>query len=219
MKKLLYQYKHLFKDKKYKKAFFVGFILLVFAGLINLVLISYIENVQGTYVSDLILDSIPTFSLFWARTIGMAFIVMLALLLAIYNPKYWPVTLKSFGLMYIIRPIFASLTHLKFHPEKIPIPNDYFFMGNLLSAGNDLFFSGHVAFPFMVSLIFWDNKKVRYSFILLSFSSGLVSLFAKTHYSIDIFAAPFIAYGIFKMAERLFQKDLNYIKNIKIEPK
>ena len=37
---------------------------------------------------------------------------------------------------------------------------------------------------------------------------GITVLFAHVHYSIDVFAAPFITYAIFKLAElELFTKD------------
>ena len=211
------EYKSLFENKKYHKSFFLGLALLAFAGVVNSFLIKYIDNVQGNSVGDLILDNLPTLGLFWARTWGMALIVIVAVLLVLYKPRYFPVTLKSMGLMYITRPIFASLTQLQFQPEKIAIPENYPFFGSFLLSGKDLFFSGHVAFPFLISLIFWDNKKIRYTFISLSILSGIVVLFSKAHYSIDVFAAPFIVYGVYKITEKLFKEDFDYIKKVKTQ--
>jgi hypothetical protein len=211
MKKLFSEYKTLFKDKKYKKSLMLGIFLLLLAGIISALAISYADRAYGNSLGDLILDNIPKFNFFWFRTYGTALITISILFLAIIKPRYIPALSKSIGLMYIIRACFIAMTHLKFHPEKIAIPSQYLFSQSIFQ-GNDLFFSGHVAFPFLVALFFWNDKKIRYCLISATIISGLVSLFAKTHYSIDIFATPFITYSIFKISEVIFKKDFDFIK-------
>jgi hypothetical protein len=211
MKRLFSEYKRLFKNKAYKKSLLIGIFLLLLAAIASSLAIDYANNISGNYMGDLILDNIPTLSLFWFRTFGISLITLSIIILILSKPRYLPTSLKSISLMYLIRTFFLVVTHLKFYPDKIAIPTDYPIFGGVLSPGNDLFFSGHVALPFLVSLIFWDNKKIRYSFIFIAVICGIAALLAKTHYSIDVFAAPFITYTVFKISERLFKKDLKYI--------
>ena len=212
MKKLREEYKKLFQRDKFRKSFLRGISMLVLGGIISFFALNLLDKMQLTSVNDLILDNIPTLSLFWFRTFGIFLIIILAVVIIFLKPKYLPISFKAIGLLYIIRPLFIVLTNLKAYSTKIHIPTNYF-LGGILHPRNDLFFSGHVAFPFMISLIFWDNKKIRYCFILLTIISGIAVLFAKIHYSIDVFVAPFIAYGIYKISEKWFKDDLNYIKN------
>ena len=73
--------------------------------------------------------------------------------------------------------------------------------------GGDLFFSGHTGLPFLMALIFWDNKYLRWIFILTSVMFATVVLLAHLHYSIDVLSAFFITYTIFHIALFLFKKD------------
>ena len=56
------------------------------------------------------------------------------------------------------------------------------------------------------------NRKLKYVFLVNTFLVGLSVILQKAHYSIDVFVAPFIAYGVFKFIlyinENYFQKDL-----------
>ena len=213
MKEAFSEYKKLFKDKKYKKSLqgVIPFALL--AGIMNYFVYDYLKTMQGNYVGDLFLDYLPTLGLFWFRSFGIVILVVSIFVLIFYKPRYIPFGFKTAGLMYIIRPFFVTLTHLTAYPTKMFIPETYPLLGRIvIYQTNDLFFSGHVALPFLVSLIFWDNKKIRYSFIFIAVICGIAALLAKTHYSIDVFAAPFITYSIYKIAEKIFKKDFDYIK-------
>ena len=58
-----------------------------------------------------------------------------------------------------------------------------------------------------MALIFWDDDFWRPFFIVMAVVFGASVLLAHVHYSIDVFAAPFIVYGVYKIAERFFPKD------------
>ncbi len=112
----------------------------------------------------------------------------------------------------MVRAVFISLTHVGIHPEAI-VPGLGFFDGiyTYLNFQTGLFFSGHTGLPFLVALIFWDMPRVRYILLTLSFTFAAAVLLAHIHYSIDVFAAPFMAYGIFKIAQYLFHHDYELI--------
>lgn len=210
MKEIYLEYKNLFQIKHYKRSLFTGLILLMVAAVLTLISIGYTDIAKGNSVGNLFLDNLPKLDLFWFRTIGIALIVLLIIVIGFLKPKHLPILSKTIALMYTIRAFFLPLTHLKFYAGKILIPSSYPILGQIPFSGNDLFFSGHVAFPLMAAFVFWEDKKLRYLFIFFSAISGLASLLAKTHYSIDIFVVPFMVYSIFKISEKIFKKDFEY---------
>jgi membrane-associated phospholipid phosphatase len=76
-----------------------------------------------------------------------------------------------------------------------------------LTSGNDMFFSSHTGLPFLMSLIFWGNYRLRIFFILASMILAASVLLGHLHYSIDVFAAYFITYTIFHIAQKFFKQD------------
>jgi hypothetical protein len=88
------------------------------------------------------------------------------------------------------------------------------FWEKLLSgSGDDLFFSGHTGFPYLMALIFWNTKPLRWLFLAASIFFGGAVLLGHLHYSIDVFSAFFITYGIFNIAIRLFKNDFNFFSH------
>ena len=100
-----------------------------------------------------------------------------------------------------------SLTHIGAYPVNAsPGPENVgFSLYHMLTFQGNFFYSGHTAFPFLLALIFWDRVLLRRLFIAVLF--GATMLLAHTHYSIDVFAAPFIIYGIFAITAKLFPAD------------
>jgi len=76
-----------------------------------------------------------------------------------------------------------------------------------MTSNADLFFSGHTGYPFLCALISWKQKYLRYFFILSSVFFGTISLLGHYHYTIDVFAAFFITYGIYQISLNLFKKE------------
>ena len=160
-------------------------------------------------VTDIILDNVPVVNVDFVFNEGaMIFFVCVALLL-IYEPRRIPFVLKSIAIFYIIRSIFMMLTHLA--PPFNALPLD---AGDLitklssgLSSGNDLFFSAHTGLPFLLAIIFWGDKLPRYFFLFSAALGGTSVLLGHLHYSIDVFSALFISFGIFYIAKMFFKKD------------
>ena len=73
---------------------------------------------------------------------------------------------------------------------------------------NDLFFSGHTGAPFLMALVFWPHKRLRYIFLAWSGFFAVVVLLGHIHYTIDVLSAFFITYGIYHIALHFFPKGL-----------
>ena len=54
---------------------------------------------------------------------------------------------------------------------------------------HDLFFSGHTANLFLVSILYTD-KRIKYFFLLITFLTATFLVLQRAHYSIDVLFAP-----------------------------
>lgn len=175
----------------------------------NVYAFDYSQRPTSNHVGDFILDNIPAIDLnFIIIEVALATIVFGTLFVVLAKPRHILFTLKAVALFIIIRAFFISLTHVGIHPDNIA-PGLGFFDGiySYLNFQTGLFFSGHTGLTFLMALIFWEHFNTRAVFLALSFVFGVAVLLAHVHYSIDVFAAPFMAYGIFAIARHLFKKD------------
>lgn len=180
--------------------------MLAAAILINFQAGTYATEKASNPVTDLILDNIPVFQLDGTFIYGAFILWVFFTFICLKNPRVIPFSLKSVAFFTLVRSLFISLTHIAPFPTQISIDVKYNLLEKL-TFGGDLFFSGHTGLPFLLALIFWDNFRLRIIFISSSILFGAVVLLGHLHYSIDVLAAFFISYGIFRMCEIIFKKD------------
>lgn len=178
-----------------------------------------IHNIAGVYttqkmsnsVTDLLLDFLPALDvnlifiegtiLFWA---GVT-------ILLLNEPKRIPFVLKSLALFLLIRSFFIILTHLGPPPDVINIsPNSII---DKFTFKGDFFFSGHTGASFLMSVVFWTHKYLRWIFLTASIIFATSVLLGHIHYSIDVFAAFFISFTIFHLSLKFFAKDYSLFLN------
>ncbi len=201
-----YKWKVLLKDSTYRISLLFGF--LVFSLSYALTVFVSVRNDLISYqpVGDLFLDLVPTINLEFLFTYGIYSLVFSVFVYVfLLNPETAPFVLKSYGLLFIFRSAFVGLTH--FGP-----PAGFFYDGVVFVDGNflqklifknDLFFSGHTAIPFLSFLIFKEGKFRWFQFVG-AIVMGITVLLMHVHYSIDVFAAFFITYGVYSLSLRLF---------------
>lgn len=183
----------------------VSLIIVIIAAVID-----YYAGIYVTYqadvanVSDLILDHFGPYdlSLFYVwgylLILGIYFIYPL-----FFKVRNLHIVIAQFSFLTILRSLFIILTHLQTPLDAIPTSFPGIF--HYLRFENDLFFSGHVAFAFLGFLIFKDIK-IKYFFLIGSIIMAITVLGMHQHYSIDVFAAFFIAYGSYKICNYLLKK-------------
>jgi len=206
------KYHSLWKDRRFLLSVLVG-LLILGAGLeCSELARHHLQNtLRSQWEPDLLLDFLPVmelkFFLAWGLELLLAF---LAVVIFVY-PEYLPFSLKTIGLLYLIRSFFIILTPLGARPDKVVAPVEELFY-NLAYGSNEFFFSGHVSFPFMLALIFWHKPLIRYVLLLFTVLFAAAVLLAHTHYSIDVFAVFFMAPTIFGISRVLFHRDVLYTK-------
>lgn len=183
---------------------------LVIIFLVTAVILNYIAGTYTTEranvreVPDLILDILPAinagFIFVW---LYIAMNIVFILYPFIFKPGKIHHYLGSFSLFIVIRAFFVTLTHLKTPTNAINVTFPW--ITDKLLFSNDLFFSGHVGLPFLGFLIFRkDNKLLSNLFLISSVIMAVTVLVMHQHYSIDVFAAFFITYTIYKIGNKLF---------------
>ena len=182
---------------------------LIFCGSIFIThLASKYANIKASnYVEDIILSNTQVYNFEFIFVQGAIMLVLFVIALCIRFRKTAPFLLKAVSFFIIVRAMFVSLTHIGPYPLHLEIESNLL---NFITTGNDLFFSGHTGLPFLIALIFWELKYLRWLFLLASVTFGVIVLLAHLHYSIDVFAAFFITYSIYHIAIKLFHRDYEF---------
>jgi len=194
-----------------KRSMYAGVLLLIVSVIIQIVLGRFSSRVSfdAASVRDIFLDNLPLVNLDYIIVGGAIILWVYAWVLLILRPRYLIFSTKAIALYIISRAFFFSLTHIGPYPLAYTpsAHNNGYGLYHLVTFQGNFFYSGHTAFPFLLALIFWENKRLRHLFLALTVIFAASVLLAHVHYSIDVFAAPFIVYGMFIITSRLFPRD------------
>ncbi len=164
---------------------------------------------------DILVDILPATDVFgfvvWGPVVFTAFLTWVLL----RNAQYLPFTVKTIALTFAVRACFMVLTPLGVRPDVVdPGYDGLLRMFVYDHSTNDFFFSGHTAYPFVCALIFWEQPRLRWTFLVVSALFGVSVLLGHAHYSIDVFAVPFMAGGVLWWAKKIFVSDHAYITSL-----
>lgn len=183
----------------------VALTALLLSTFINYYAGTYATEVASNSVTDIVLSNVPVFNVEGVFVYGSLVLALYVAGLLLTHPKRIPFTLHSLTLFILIRSAFISFTHIAPYPSQIPL--DLGAVASKFIFGGDLFFSGHTGIPFLMALIFWKEKHLRYLFLTWSVVFGTTALLGHLHYTIDVISAFFITYTIFCIAERIFKEE------------
>lgn len=212
MKALLQRHRSVWQNTSFISSVVLGVVFLLISVTLNYNAGTYAFNSMSNGVSDLILDNLPVVDVRLIFIEGAIAMAMITFFLSLYYPRYIPFILKNIALLYLFRSVAITLTHLGPPAEM----QDLYLASSITERfiyGADYFFSGHTALPFIVALIFWSKKRVRYLYLAISVIFGFTALLGHVHYSIDVYAAPFIAHSTYTLAQYLFKKDYQLIES------
>ena len=205
MYKILAKYKYHWGSREFRRAVFSSFFLFIASLIVQHFATDYADLKAGNYVHDIILDNFPVVNVDDVLNYGVQFFGLFIIGCLFFDPKRIPFVFKSLALFFLIRSFAITLTHLGPAPVITNIdPHDL--LADLVS-GNDFFFSGHTGAPFLLALIFWNEKWIRNVSLVACVVFASAVLLGHLHYSIDVFAAFFITYTIFHLAMKFFPND------------
>jgi hypothetical protein len=205
------KWKEAIRSKEFVRSLILSLLLLFISLYINFISGNYATRSQSLPVTDVILSNTRVWDVDFFFVYGPVALYLFVVIIFLFNPKKTPFVIKSIALFTTIRAIFVSLTHLGPFPTQAITEGTNFI--NKFTFGGDLFFSGHTGVPFLMALIFWQNRNLRYFFLAFSVFMGVIVLLGHYHYSIDVFGAFFITYTIFHISSYLFKKDKDLFLN------
>ena len=205
MKQLYTQYSTLLINRKFLITTGIALGMLVASMIINFYATLYATERASSSVTDIFLSNIRIFDVDGLFVYGPLFFWFFIIIVLAIKPHKIPFTLKTISLFVVIRSIFISLTHLGAFPTQMAVHAKNII--SQFSTGNDFFFSAHTGLPFLMALLFWNMRPVRYICLASSVFFGIVVLLGHYHYSIDVLSAFFITYSIHHIAQTFFKKD------------
>lgn len=201
-------HRYLWKDRRFLLSVLSGVVILLIGLECAELARQHLQHtLRAVWGPDLILDRLPVMELKYFLAWGVELLLAYLIVVVILYPEYLPFSLKSLGLLYLIRSFFIILTPLGTRPDQVIAPSQEIFYA-LAYGGNEFFFSGHVAFPFLFALIFWHKPSIRYVLLAATVLFAAAVLLGHTHYSIDVFAVFFMVPTIFGVSRYLFRRDV-----------
>jgi hypothetical protein len=167
----------------------------------------------------------PLFNLFNAVDLNIiAFpVIYVALITFIVYNSYRPRTLmfafNCYALMVWIRMFAMYVTPLDVSSGSIGLHDPIVFLiGTGQEVQKDLFFSGHTASLFLLAIVTLNAKKIsgrdyslkldkfmKFFFFFCLIIVGSSVVLQKAHYTIDVFAALFFAWGAYSVVKKVYK--------------
>jgi hypothetical protein len=170
----------LWKNKIFGASVLLYFLLLLTSLIFTSFIRGYVDVYSGYVVPDILLDHLPTVDVGFIFFQGAFIFVLMVVAVLIYIPKAIPFTLATSSTFLITRAFFMAMTHLSApfiaHYSYIEYEHHKQQVLFTLSSGNDMFFSGHAGFPFLLALIFWKYRYLRFLFIICSIIAAVAVL-------------------------------------------
>jgi membrane-associated phospholipid phosphatase len=196
-------WKYFLKDKKNLTEFVITAVIVTAVIIAFSHFLHFVEQRDGVILNDPILKTFNPIDLTWL-TFALIYLSLIIFVATTFNkPDKLLIAFQAYGLMLLFRTIAMYLTPFE-APETIILLNDpfvqFFAKGDILT--KDLFFSGHTGTLFLVSLLA-ENKTLKTIFLILTILVGSAVLLQHVHYSVDVFVAPFVAYGSYRIIKNL----------------
>lgn len=184
-------------SRDYLTQFIPTVLVLIFAlNRISLFMVNYVERRPGAVLHDPLLARFDAIDMTW-----LAFgLIYGGLVFGIghlyYHPKRLILAIHAYTVMITFRAIAMYFLPLAPPEGMIPLtdPMVEFLGSDGVTLTKDLFFSGHTSTMFIL-YVASVSTRIRTLFLLSTFGVAACVLIQKVHYSIDVFAAPFFAYG------------------------
>ena len=199
-------WKQKLKDKKFKIEFILTLIFLLLALFLFTRYLTFNEGRNGVTLDDPFLALFKPVNTNWL-TFGLIYgSIFIAIISFLKTPDRLMFAFQSYMILLVIRSIAMYSIPLNPPHQTIPLIDPFVkYLGTGIQLNKDLFFSGHTATLFLLYLIS-ENKILKKIFLICTIAVGLSVLIQHTHYSVDVIAAPFFGYGVYKIIFGLRKK-------------
>ena len=168
--------------------------------------VKWIELREGAVLNDPILAIVGPTDLTWFTFALIYSGIILAVIANAADPRRFVFGLQVYALMVVVRAAAMYVIPLDPPQAMIPIEDPFVeIIGTGQTLTRDLFFSGHTA-TMVVLFLCVAQRRVK---IFLIIGTGVVAsglLLQHVHYTIDVLAAPFFAYGAYRTVVLIHKK-------------
>ncbi len=198
-KNLIIVWSQKLKEKRFKVEFFATIFFLIIILFLFTRFLTFNEGRHGVTLDDPFLALFNPLNTNWL-TFGLIYgSIFTAIISFIKTPERLMFALQSYMLLVVVRTIAMYSIPLDPPHAAIPLIDPFVkYLGTGIQLNKDLFFSGHTATLFLLYLVS-ENKILKKIFLICTVAVGLSVLIQHTHYSVDVIAAPFFAYGVYRL--------------------
>lgn len=168
-------------------------------------LMLYRQARPGAPLDDPILHAVGPIRLTWLIFAVIWSSIIMGLYCLAHEPERLIVGLQATALLILLRTIALYLVPLEPLPTIIPLADPIVeFLGTGTLVTKDLFFSGHTSAMFLLYLAI-NSSRLKWFFLFGTVFVAVGVVVQHVHYSGDVYAAPFFAYGSWRLV--LFAHD------------
>lgn len=160
----------------------------------------WVERRPGVVVPDPLLAAFPPTEMTWVIFTLVYLGIVMAVAAFSLDPDRLALAFQTYALCIVFRIIAMYLLPLEPPAVTIPLKDplvETFGSGQLLM--KDLFFSGHTSVLFILFLTA-ARGWLKWTFFAFTLAAATAIIIHHTHYSVDVFVAPFVAYTSYRIA-------------------
>lgn len=190
-------YIRMWMSRDYLVQFLPSVVVLIFAlNRISLFMVNYVEKRPGAVLHDPLLSRFEAVDMTWLAFALIYGGLVFGICHLFFHPRRLILAMHAYTVMITFRAIAMYFLPLAPPEGMIALtdPMVEFLGSDGITLTKDLFFSGHTSTMFIL-YVASVNPRVRTIFLLSTFGVAACVLIQKVHYAIDVFAAPFFAYG------------------------
>jgi hypothetical protein len=158
------------------------------------------ESRRGVTMPDPVLALFPAVNLTWLTFLVIYAGIIVGLAVLLQNPRRLLLVFQAYAVMALFRMAAMYLSPLEPPPGIIELRDPFVeFFGGGKTLTRDLFFSGHTSTTFLLFLLI-PGRVLRIVYACATLLVGLCVVLQHVHYTVDVVAAPFFAYGAYRIA-------------------
>ena len=197
----------LWQERRFRLRFWASLAFLAVTLFVLPRFLAWVEKRPGVVLPDPVHDLIPAVDLTWLifSLIYVGLIVTIAWLLQ--HPRRLLIALQGYSVLVWFR--IAAMYLVALEPPAVTIPLEDPFV-QIFGSGEvlmkDLFFSGHTSTLFLLYLTV-TAPVLRRIFLAAVVAVAIAVIVHHTHYTIDVYVAPFFSYAAYRIVLRFNGED------------
>lgn len=194
-------FRHAYRHPGFRKQFIAS---AVFLAIVLFVLTRFLEAIErrpGIILPDPLLMLFQPMNLTWLTFLLVYAGLIAAFIVLLRYPYHFMHGMQTYAFLVLVRMAAMYLVPLDPPPGHIELKDplvEFFGGGRTLS--RDLFFSGHTATLFLLALIV-PVRPLKIAYLIGTAAVAMCVILQHVHYTIDVFAALFFAYGCYHMLQ------------------